>query len=124
MAHFAQIDENNIVTQVLVIPDNAEDRGQDYLANDLGLGGTWVQTSYNTAGGVHSNGGTPLRKNYAGIGFTYDATRDAFIAPKPFDSWLLDEDTCCWEAPVAYPTDGVMYQWNEESGDWEATVNE
>lgn len=114
MAHFAQIDENNIVTQVLVVPDNAEDRGQDYLANDLGLGGTWVQTSYNNR----------IRKNYAGVGFTYDAVRDAFIAPKPFDSWLLNEDTCRWEAPVAYPTDGVMYKWNEDKKDWEAIVNE
>ena len=114
VAHFAQIDENNIVTQVLVVPDNAEDRGQDYLANDLGLGGTWVQTSYNNR----------IRKNYAGVGFTYDAVRDAFIAPKPFDSWVLNEDTCRWEAPVAYPTDGVMYQWNEEKKDWEAIVNE
>ena len=114
MAHFAQIDENNIVTQVLVVPDNAEDRGQDYLANDLGLGGTWVQTSYNNR----------IRKNYAGVGFTYDAVRDAFIAPKPFDSWVLDEDTCRWEAPVAYPTDGVMYKWNEDKKDWEAIVNE
>jgi len=114
MAHFAQIDENNIVTQVLVVPDNAEDRGQDYLANDLGLGGTWVQTSYNAR----------IRKNYAGIGFTYDEARDAFIAPKPFDSWLLNEDTCQWEAPVAYPTDGNMYNWNEENKDWEAIVNE
>ena len=114
MAHFAQIDENNIVIQVLVVPDNAEDRGQDYLANDLGLGGTWVQTSYNAR----------IRKNYAGIGFTYDVDRDAFIAPKPYDSWLLDEDTCRWEAPVAYPTDGVIYKWNEDKKDWEAIVNE
>lgn len=114
MAHFAQIDENNIVTQVLVVPDNAEDRGQDYLANDLGLGGTWVQTSYNNR----------IRKNYAGVGFTYDAVRDAFIAPKPFDSWLLNEDTCRWEAPIAYPTNGVMYKWNEDKKDWEAIVNE
>ena len=114
MAHFAQIDENNIVTQVLVVPDNAEDRGQDYLANDLGLGGTWVQTSYNAR----------IRKNYAGVGFTYDAVKDAFIAPKPFDSWVLNEDTCRWEAPIAYPTDGVMYKWNEDKKDWEAIVNE
>ena len=113
MAHFARI-EDNIVTQVLVVPDNAEDRGQDYLANDLGLGGTWVQTSYNNR----------IRKNYAGVGFTYDANRDAFIAPKPFDSWLLNEDTCRWEAPIAYPTDGVMYKWNEDKKDWEAIVNE
>jgi hypothetical protein len=114
MAHFAQIDENNVVLQVLVVPDNAEDRGQDYLANDLGLGGTWVQTSYNAR----------IRKNYAGIGFVYDANRDAFIAPQPFDSWVLNEDTCCWEAPVAYPADGAVYQWNETDKDWKAVVSE
>ena len=114
MAHFAQIDENNVVIQVLVVPDNAEDRGQDYLANDLGLGGTWVQTSYNAR----------IRKNYAGIGFVYDTNRDAFIAPQPFDSWILNEDTCCWEAPVAYPADGVVYQWNETDKDWKAVVSE
>jgi hypothetical protein len=113
MAHFAEIDNNNTVVRVLVVPDDAEDRGQDYLANDLALGGTWVQTSYNAR----------IRKNYAGQGFTYDADRDAFIAPKPFDSWLLDEETCQWKAPVAYPTDGLMYKWNEDNTDWEATVN-
>ena len=114
MAHFAQIDENNIVTQVLVVPDNAEDRGQDYLANDLGLGGTWVQTSYNSR----------IRKNYAGVGFVYDSVLDAFIAPQPYDSWTLNETTCKWEAPVAYPTDGIMYRWNEDAKDWQAIVNE
>ena len=114
MAHFAEIDSDNKVVRVLVVPDNVEDRGQDYLANDLGLGGTWIQTSYNNR----------IRKNYAGVGFDYDATRDAFIAPKPYASWLLNENTCQWEAPVAYPTDGVMYKWNEDKTDWEATVNE
>jgi len=114
MAHFAQIDENNIVTQVLVVPDNVEDRGQNYLANDLGLGGNWVQTSYNNR----------IRKNYAGIGFFYDSVRDAFIPPKPFDSWTLNEETCQWQAPVAYPTDGIMYKWNEDNKDWQAIVNE
>jgi hypothetical protein len=113
MAHFAEIDNNNTVVRVLVIPDNAEDRGQDYLANDLGLGGTWVQTSYNSR----------IRKNYAGEGFSYDEDLDAFIAPKPFESWVLDEATCQWNAPVAYPTDGLMYQWNEDNTDWEAIVN-
>ena len=109
MAHFAQI-QNGIVTQVIV----AE---QDVI--DSGLFGTgWVQTSYNTHGGQHPEG-RPLRKNYAGVGFTYDSTRDAFIAPKPFDSWELDEDTCRWEAPVAYPTDGKMYVWNEDNTNWE-----
>ena len=113
MAHFAEIDNNNTVVRVLVIPDNAEDRGQDYLANDLGLGGTWVQTSYNSR----------IRKNYAGEGFSYDEDLDAFIAPKPFESWVLDEATCQWNAPVAYPTDGLMYQWNEDNTDWEAIIN-
>jgi hypothetical protein len=112
MAHFAKI-ENGIVAQVLVVPDNAEDRGQDYLANELNLGGTWVQTSYNNR----------IRKNYAGVGFTYDPVNDWFVAPQPYPSWTLDEDAK-WQAPVAYPTDGVMYQWNEETKDWQATVNE
>ena len=113
MAHAAEVDNNNTVVQVLVVPDEQEHRIQDYLANELGLGGTWVQTSYNAR----------IRKNYAGIGYTYDAGRDAFIAPKPFESWLLNEDTCQWEAPVPYPTDGVMYQWDEETTDWKAIVN-
>ena len=78
------------------------------------------RTSYNTRGGEHVNGGTPFRKNYAGIGYTYDEARDAFIPPKPFDSWLLDEDTCLWESPVPYPTDGEMYTWDEETTNWVA----
>jgi hypothetical protein len=119
MAHFAQIDENNIVVQVLVVGDDQEHRGQDFLANDLNLGGTWIKTSYNTHGGVHSNGGTPLRKNYAGIGYTYDAGRDAFIPPKPFNSWLLNEDTCLWEAPTPMPTEGGPYMWVEDDLNWQ-----
>lgn len=119
MAHFAQIDENNIVVQVLVVGDDQEHRGQDFLANDLNLGGTWVKTSYNTHGGVHSNGGTPLRKNYAGIGYTYDAGRDAFIPPKPFNSWVLDEDTCLWNAPTPMPTEGGPYMWVEDDLNWQ-----
>jgi hypothetical protein len=81
-------------------------------------GGTWVKTSYNTLGGKHLLGGTPLRKNYAGIGFTYDEGRDAFISPKPFDSWLLDEETCLWQSPVPYPTDGKDYDWDEQTLSW------
>jgi hypothetical protein len=96
MAHFARIDENNIVTQVVVLDDQHEDRGQEFLADDLGLGGTWVQTSYNTIGGVHLLGGTPMRKNYAGIGYTYDLERDAFIPVKPSADAVLDEETCLW----------------------------
>lgn len=114
MAHFAEIDENGVVLRVLVVPDAQEHRGQEFLADDLGLGGTWVQTSYNAR----------IRKNYAGIGMTYDAERDAFIAPQPYASWILNEETCHWEAPVPYPTDGVMYSWNEETTDWESIVHE
>lgn len=115
MAHFAHI-TNGVVDQVIVID-----------AETLALGhwgdvSEWVQTSYNTRGGVHTQGGTPLRKNYAGIGYTYDAERDAFIPPKPFASWLLNEDTCLWDAPTAMPTDGKMYTWNEETTSWVEVV--
>jgi hypothetical protein len=113
MAHFAEV-ADGIVVQVLVVPDSQEHRGQEFLADDLGLGGTWVQTSYNAN----------IRKNYAGIGMSYDAERDAFIAPKPYPSWVLDEETCQWQAPVAYPTDGIMYEWDEETTDWKAIVND
>jgi hypothetical protein len=114
MSHWAEIDENSIVQRVLVGDNNDPngDEGYQWLLDNLG--GTWIKTSYNGN----------IRKNYAGIGYTYDSTRDAFVAPKPFNSWVLNEDTCQWEAPVAYPTDGVMYQWDEETTDWKATVNE
>ena len=121
MAHWAELDQNNIVTRVLVGSNEDPDEGYQWLINNLG--GTWVKTSYNTRGGTHSLGGTPLRKNYAGIGYSYDSTRDAFIPPKPFNSWILNEDTCLWDAPVAYPTDGNRYTWNEENLAWEA-INE
>ena len=112
MSHFAKV-ENGIVTQVIV----AE---QDVI--DSGLFGTgWIQTSYNTHGGQHPEG-RPLRKNYAGIGFTYDEQRDAFIAPQPFPSWLLNEETCLWDAPITYPTDGNLYLWDEITTSW-AQVN-
>jgi len=124
MAHFAEIDENGIVLRVLVVDNAQESNGQDFLANTLGLGGTWVKTSYNTVGGVHTNGGTPLRKNYAGIGYTYDSDRDAFIPPKPYASWTLNEDSCLWDSPVAYPTDGSMYTWNEETISWDLVPTE
>jgi hypothetical protein len=108
MSHFAKV-ENGIVTQVIV----AE---QDVI--DSGLFGTgWVQTSYNTRGNQHPEG-RPLRKNYAGIGYTYDDQRDAFIPPKPFASWVLNEDTCLWNTPVAMPTDGKMYSWDEAAQAW------
>lgn len=117
MAYFARI-EQGIVTEVLAVSDEQEHRGQDFLADDLGLGGVWVQTSYNTRGGVHINGGTPLRKNYAGIGYTYDEQRDAFIPPKPYASWVLNEESCLWESPVPYPADGQMYRWDEATVAW------
>ena len=97
MAHFAEIDQENKVVRVLVVPDDQEHRGHEFLAVDLGLGGTWLQTSYNTHQGIHVNGGTPIRKNFAGIGYDYDQTRDAFIPPKPGDDWTFIEDTCSWE---------------------------
>jgi len=119
MAHFAEIDENNIVTRVLVVGDDQEDRGQEFLADDLGLGGTWLKTSYNTQAGIHTLGGTSFRKNYAGIGYSYDETLDAFIPPKPFASWLLNEETCQWNAPVEMPVEeGKFFTWDEETTSW------
>jgi len=111
MSHFAKI-ENNIVTQVIVAEQDVIDSGL------FGSPSSWVQTSYNTYGGEHRLGGTPLRKNYAGIGFTYDSERDAFISPKPFNSWILNEDTCLWEAPTPMPTDGKFYNWDEDTLSW------
>lgn len=111
MSHFAHIDENNIVTQVIVAEQDFIDSGA------VGDPSKWVQTSYNTYAGQHKNGGTPLRKNYAGIGYTYDSGRDAFIPPKPFDSWVLNEETCLWEAPTPMPTDGA-YIWDEDTVSW------
>ncbi len=121
MAHFAKIDENNIVTKIIVADQEAIDT-QD---------GTWIQTSYNTYGGKHydsdtgeEDSGTPLRKNYAGKGYTYDSVRDAFIPPTPFPSWTLDETTCLWEAPVSYPTDDKMYNWDEDNQQWKVWTTE
>ena len=111
MAHYAKV-ENNIVTQVIVAEAEFFDTFVDSSP------GEWIQTSYNTLGGVHLNGGTPLRKNYAGQGYTYDSIRDAFIPPQPFPSWILIEDTCQWQAPTAHPDDGLIYNWNEETLSW------
>ena len=116
MAYFAEIDDSNIVLRVLVLSDKdtqdengteVEEIGQEYFHNSLG--GTWIQTSKSNA----------FRKNYAGSGFTYDETRDAFILPQPFDSWILNEDTCQWDAPTAYPDDGNPYIWNEDTTSWD-----
>lgn len=121
MAYFAQLDENNVVLQVLSVSNNdapdpfptGEAQGVAFLES-LGLGPNWKQTSYN------ANGDPTKRYNYAGIGYTYDAMRDAFIAPQPHASWILNESTCCWEAPVPYPTDGGQYWWNEDMTSWVA----
>lgn len=119
MAHFAELDQDNIVIRVLVIPNEQEHRGEEYLKVDLNLGGiSWKQTSYNTCCGVNSNGGISFRKNYAGKGFKYDVDRDAFIAPKIFPSWILNETTCCWEAPIPHPSDGKIYEWSENLKNW------
>lgn len=123
MAHAAKVNpDTKLVEDVLVIPAEHQHRPQEYL-NGLGLEGWWLQTSYNTFGGVNQVSGSPLRKNFAGIGFTYDEGRDAFIPPKPFESWTLNEDTCLWNPPVAYPTDGIMYTWSEDDLDWVAVIN-
>ena len=109
MSHFAEI-QNGIVTRVLVVPNDQEHRGQEFLANDLGFGGEWVQTSYNAA----TNG---FRKHYAGIGYTYDPDRDAFYPPQPYPSWTLDND-CNWQPPTPRPNDDGMYEWNETNREW------
>lgn len=111
MGHYAKVVEGK-VTQVIVAEPEFFETFVDSSP------GEWIQTSYNTKGGVHQLGGTPLRKNYAGIGHTYDGQRDAFIPPKPYPSWTLNEDTCLWEPPIPYPTDGKLYQWNEEIQEW------
>jgi len=141
MAHFAQIDpnNNNIVLQVLVVPDDQEHRGQDFLANDLGLGGTWIQTSYNTRGGKHytrvpvvsadatvgwtlsADGLSGTRYNYATVGGVYDYKRDAFIPPCIYTTWVLDETTCLWQCPVPAPSGripGYKSLWNDYTRSW------
>jgi hypothetical protein len=122
MAHFAKIGKGSKVEKVIVISNNDapnEQAGVDFIHNLYKEKDLWKQTSYNTHGGVHKLGGTPFRKNYATVGGTYDQTRDAFIPPKPFNSWTLNETTCRWEAPVAYPTDGQEYSWNEANQTWD-----
>lgn len=107
MAHFARLDENNYVIEVLVIANEQEHRGQEFLADDLGLGGTWVQTSYNNN----------FRGRFAGIGYKYDATLDVFVPPQPYPSWTLNQETWDWEAPVPYPVGG-QYEWDEDALNW------
>jgi hypothetical protein len=127
MASFAKIGLNNKVIAVHSVVNEVlhdsngierEDIGVDFLTKLHGWA-IWKQTSYNTCGGVHSSGGTPLRKNFAGIGYTYDEDRDAFIPKKPFNSWVLNETTCLWESPIPYPQDNNRYIWNEQNQSWD-----
>lgn len=122
MAHFAEIDENNVVLRVIVISDEDEHRGHEFISQDLGLGGTWLKTSYNTLMGKHTLGGTPYRLNYASPGGTYDPEADAFYHPQPYPSFILDKTTGTWLPPVEKPedTNEVYYVWNEEIINWEA----
>ena len=122
MAHFAKLGTGNIVERVAVLSNDVattEQAGVDFLNNLHSSRDVWKQTSYNTHGGEHKLGGTPFRKNYAGVGYTYDEVRDAFIAPKPFKSWILNEESCTWESPVSYPNDGKDYNWNETTKQWD-----
>jgi hypothetical protein len=128
MSHFAKLDENNVV--VFVTVGRQEDDSKEHELYER-TGDVYRQTSYNTRGGVHYTDGKPsadqtkaLRYNYAGIGFTYDSNRDAFIPPKPYASWVLDEATCLWVAPIDYPADGGAYTWDESEGDWVEVIDE
>jgi hypothetical protein len=127
MASFAKIGLNGKVIEVLSVVNEVlydangieqESIGIDFLTKLTGWA-IWKQTSYNTHGGIHNNGGTPLRKNFAGIGYIYDEDRDAFIPPKPYNSWVLNETTCQWESPVAIPQDENKYTWNESTLTWD-----
>ncbi len=126
MAHFTKLGVGNIVENVIVVHNDEllvdgveqEHKGVEFLNNLFNERAVWKQTSYNTHGGIHKLGGTPFRKNHAGIGYTYDQDRDAFIPPKPFPSWILNEDTCNWDAPTPYPDDGERYSWVEQSQSW------
>ena len=134
MAHFAEIDDNNIVVRVLVVPDEQAHRGQDFLANDLGLGGTWIETSYNTVDGVHyePDSRTPSqsqdkakRKQFAGVGMTYDPNRDMFIPPKMYPSWVFDEVKGNWKPPKERPAQAGPWSWDEATLSWvDATPTE
>jgi hypothetical protein len=118
MAHYAFLDESNIVTEVIVGIDEGEDKTDWEQHYGAFRGQVCKRTSYNTSGGAHSGGGTPFRKNYAGIGYSYDEARDAFIPPQPYASWVLNDNTCLWEAPVPYPDDGERYAWDEDQQQW------
>mgnify|MGYP003641419944 FL=1 len=122
MAHFAKLGKGNKILTVVAVHNNVattEQAGIDFLNNLYNTRDVWKQTSYNTHGGVHLLGGTPFRKNYAIIGGKYNESKDAFISPQPFASWILNETTCNWEAPVAKPDDGQEYKWNEATTTWD-----
>jgi len=131
MASFVKLNSENIVEQGISIHNNellnngieSEQKGINFCKSLFGQDTNWKQTSYNTQGGIHKLGGTPFRKNHAGIGFTYDQNRDAFIPPKPYNSWLLNEDTCQWQSPVPYPEDKKRYIWNEGNQTWDLFEN-
>ena len=122
MAHFAKLGVGNKVEKVEVVHNDiatTEQSGIDFLNNLYGTNDIWKQTSYNTIGGVHLLGDNPFRKNYAGINFKYNEAKDAFIPPRPFNSWTLNEETCLWNSPIPYPTDGQKYTWNESEQSWD-----
>ena len=111
MAHFAKVDQGKVISVIVAEPE--------FFNTFVDTSpGQWIQTSYNTKGGVHRFGGTPLRKNYAGVGYSYDQTLDAFIPPKPYDSWTLNEETCLWGPPTSYPNDNKNYKWDEPTTSW------
>jgi hypothetical protein len=115
MSHFAKVLDGKVVSVIVAEAEFFE----TFVDSSPG---EWIQTSYNTHGGVHANGGTPLRKNYAGIGFTYDRVKDAFIPPKPYASWTLNDETCLWQAPVPMPDDGKIYEWVESTTSWNEII--
>jgi len=119
MAHWAELDENNIVVRVTVGNNDDVDEGYQWLIDNLG--GKWIKTSFNTYGGIHKFGGEPLRKNFAGPGFHYDEKNDCFYAPQPFPSWILNQETYLWEPPVLPPSEGI-FGWNDETQTWEPAV--
>jgi len=111
MAHFAKVDQGKVISVIVAEPE--------FFNTFVDTSpGQWIQTSYNTKGGVHRFGGTPLRKNYAGVGYSYDQTLDAFIPPKLYDSWTLNEETCLWDPPTSYPNDNKNYKWDEPTTSW------
>jgi hypothetical protein len=133
MASFAKLNSNNIVERVESIVNDVIKDSNGIEQESIGIeflktiyndpNAIWKQTSYNTTAGIHRLGGTPFRKNHPSIGYTYDEIRNAFIAPKPYNSWILNENKCVWEAPIPYPEDGNNYFWNEENNNWEIVVD-